>query len=205
MLNDIIEDAIFEVRRRWKTRVLIPVAIIAVFMLVGVIITTVGWFSSNQARPPAVNSEDIPLGSYAAGNIEVFDCIYRGPEECSEYKKSREWVSGAVTDSFVYSPIEEDESAPGEQAGGGTRRVSDFQSLSDEEWHALAAGVTREGQANPGTVTENTVETSGLNHEQVTASATFTLTEGEPTTGTMVFTLTNSGVVLKSVTYTEGA
>lgn len=204
MFSNILEDAMFEMRRRWKTRVFVPLAIIAVFMIAGLIIATVAWFASNQARPPAVNSEDIPLGSYAAGNIEVFDCIHRGPEECPEYERSKQWVSGATAGTLTYDPVEGDEDAPGEAAGDGTRRVSDFQSLTEEQWHSLAAGVTREGTANPGTVTENSVQTSEFSPEQVSASATFTLSEGTPVTGTMVFTLTDAGVVLKSVTYTEG-
>lgn len=204
MFSNILEDAMFEMRRRWKTRVFVPLAIIAVFMIAGLIIATVGWFASNQASPPAVNSEDIPLGSYAAGNIEVFDCIRQGPEECPEYERSKQWVSGATAGTLTYDPVEGDENAPGEAAGDGTRRVSDLQSLTEEQWHSLAAGVTREGTANPGTVTENSVQTSEFSPEQVSASATFTLSEGTPVTGTMVFTLTDAGVVLKSVTYTEG-
>lgn len=204
MFSNVLEDAMFEMRRRWKTRVFVPLAIIAFFMIVGIVITGIAWLASDQARPPAVNSEDIPLGSYAAGNIEVFDCIYRGPEECPEYERSKEWVSGAATGELTYQPIEGDEAAPGDESGGGTLRVIDLQSLTDEEWHALAAGVTREGAANPGTVTENSVQTSDFSPEEVSATATFTLPGDAPATGTMTFTLADSGVVLKSITYTEG-
>lgn len=205
MFSNILEDAMFEVRRRWKTRVFVPLAIIAAFLIVGVVITVGAWLASDRAQPPAVNSEDVPLGSYAAGNIEVFDCIYRGPDECSNYAKSKKWVSGATTGDLTYTPFESDEGAPGEETDGGNRRVTDLQSLTDEQWHALAAGVTNGGAANPGTVTENSVKTSSFSPEEVSATATFSLTEEDTlTTGTMTFTLTDSGVVLKSIAYTEG-
>lgn len=205
MFSNIIEDAMFEVRRRWKTRVFVPLGIIALAMIVGIIITVGMWLASNRAQPPSVNSEDIPLGSYAAGNIEVFDCIYRGPDECSEYARSKEWVPEAVAGDLTYTPLEGDEDAPGEEVGGGNRRVTDFQSLTDEQWHALAAGATNGGAANPGTVTENSVKTSSFTLEELSASATFSLThENTLTTGTMAFTLSDSGVVLKSITYSEG-
>lgn len=204
MFSTVLEDAMFEVRRRWKTRVFVPLAIVAVFLIIGVVVTLVAWLSANRAQPPAVNSEDIPLGSYAAGNIEVFDCIYRGPDDCDNYAKSKEWASGATTGELTYTPFGSDKNAPGEKAEGKTRRVTDFKSLSDKQWRALAAGVTNGGEANPGTVTENSVKTSSFTPEDVSATATFSLTkENALTTGTMTFTLTDSGVVLKSVSYSK--
>lgn len=205
MFSNILEDAMFEMRHRWKARVFVPLGIIAVAMIVGILLTTVTWLMANRAQPPSVNSKDIPLDSYTAGNIEVFDCIYRGPKECSEYARSKEWVSNAVAGDLIYTPAKGDEDAPGKKSDDGTRRVTDFHSLTDDQWHALSAGVTNSGAANPGTVTENSVNTSSFAPEDVSASATFSLTDtNTPITGTMTFTLSNSGIALKSVTYTEG-
>lgn len=204
MFTNTLEDAMFEVRRRWKLTVLLPLGIIVAFLLTVGIAVAVTWLTTDQGRPPAVNSQDIPLGSYAAGNIEVFDCIYRGPQDCDNYKQSQDWVSGATTGTLTYPPVAGDKSAPGEMVTDGARRVSDLQSLSDEEWHSLAAGVTREGAASPGTVTENSIRTSEFDMEQVSATATFTLTDETPVTGTMTFKLTDSGVVLENIAYTGG-
>lgn len=204
MLGNILEDAMFEMRRNWKRRVFIPLAIVAAFALICIIVVGFAWAGANRAKPPAINSEDIPLGSYAAGNIEVLDCIYRGPKDCSNYDKSKEWMSGAATGSLTYMPIKGDKKAPGEDAGGGTHRVSGFQSLTDAEWHSFAAGMTRNGEANPGTVTENSVKTAGYELKQASATATFTLTGDDPATGTMSFKLTDSGVVLTGITYEGG-
>lgn len=208
MFNNILEDAMFEVRRRWKSRVFIPLAIIGVIMLLISIGVGGVWLASNRAQPPQVNSSEIPLGSYAAGNVEVLYCIYQGASECTEYEKSKEWMPGATGGSLIYAPVEGDKNAPGESAGDGLLKVTNFQSLTDEEWHSLAAGATLEGKANPGTVTENSAKTSGFDPEQISATATFDIPSGgdtKPYTGTMSFTLTDSGVALKSITYSGGA
>lgn len=206
MFSNILEDAIFEVRRRWKVRLLLPLILIAVGLLVVGVIVGIGWLASDRARPPQVNSEDIPMGSYAAGNIEVFNCIYTGPDECTEYDRSREWIAEASAGTLTYAPIEGDSNAPGQDAGGGLLSVTDFQSLTDEEWHSLAAGATLEGEANPGTVTENSVKTEGFDPERLSADASFTLPEGSDSagrTGTITFSLKDSGVVMEKIIYSE--
>lgn len=208
MFNDILEDAMFEMRRRWKRRVFIPVAIVVGIVLIASIGVGVAWLASDRTQSPEVNSEDIPLGSYAAGNIEVLYCIYQGADECSEYEKSKEWMAGATGGSLTYAPVEGDKTAPGDSAGEGVLKVTDFQSLTDEEWHSLAAGLTLKGEANPGTVTEKSTQTSGFNPEEVSATATFEIPTGadtKPYTGTMSFTLADSGVVLTGITYSGGA
>lgn len=205
MFMDVFEDAMFELRRHWKKRALIPLAIIGVCLIIGGIAVGVAWFASNQGKPPKVNSEDIPLGSYAAGNIEVLDCIYRGPDDCGEYKKSKDWMISGV-DDLTYTPNKGDDNAPGEKTQGGALKVDDLKSLSDEEWHALAAGMTKNGRANPGTVTENSVDTSGFDPGELSASASFTLPEkgdDREVEGTLTFTLKDSGVTLKGLTYGE--
>lgn len=207
MFNHILEDALFEVRRHWKSRILIPLGIIVVLMLVAGVAVGVTWFANNRAQPPAVNSSDIPLGSYAAGNIEVLHCIYQGEAKCSEYKRSKEWMVGATAGSLIYTPIAGDTAAPGEDAGGGTRRVEITQVLTDAQWHSIAAGTTLEGEANTGTVTENSSETTSFDPKTISATATFKLpAKGDeaPRVGTMAFTLGNSGVVLKSINYSGG-
>lgn len=205
MFSRIVEDTMFEIRRHWW-RILVPLGLIAVFVLVGVVILFVTWLGTNQAKPPALKSEDIPLGSYTAGNIEVFNCIYQGTEQCPEYERSKEWLSEATESSLTYTPIPGDTSAPGEAAGEGLLRVGSLRSLNEAQWKSLAAGATQNGAANPGTVTEKSATTSSFDTENLSATAIFTVpTEASsaPVVGTMTFTLGNSGVVLKSITYNE--
>lgn len=207
MFNHILEDALFEVRRHWKIRILIPLGIIVVLMLVAGVAIGVTWLTNNRANPPAVNSSDIPLGSYAAGNIEVLHCLYQGEATCSEYKRSKEWMIGATGGSLTYPPIAGDTTAPGEDAGGGTRSVKITEALTEAQWHSIAAGATLEGEANTGTVTENSTETTSFDPQAISATATFKLpAKGDeiPRIGTMAFTLGNSGVVLKSINYSGG-
>lgn len=207
MPSDFFEDLLFEVQRRWKRRILIPLLVI-----VGIVVLVVGgvgvaWLVSGRSKPPEVNSSDIPLGSYAAGNVEVLYCIYQGADECPEYDRSKEWMGGATGGSLTYEPLAGDTSAPGEDAGNGQRKVTDLQGLTDEEWHSIAAGMTLDGAANPGTVTENSTETTSFSTEEVSATATFQIStedDASPRTGTMTFTLVDSGVVLKSLTYSGG-
>lgn len=201
MYGNFLEDVMFEIQRNWKRRVFIPLGIVIAFAVIAAIVAGGIYIAAERARPSAANSEDIPLGSYAASNIQVLDCIYRGPKECTEYEKSKEWMSGATTGSITYTPIKGDKSAPGEKIGNDAREVTAFQSLSDKEWHSLAAGLTLEGEANPGTVTENSVKTTGFELEAASATATFPLTGGKSTTGTMTFTLKDSGVALTGISY----
>lgn len=207
MFNSILEDAMFEVRRHWKRRVFIPLAIIVIGLLIGGLVLGVTWLAANRAQPPDVNSEDIPLGSYAAGNIEVLNCIYQGPDECSNYQKSKDWISGSGNGSLTYTPVKGDQDAPGEKTGDGSREVSGLQALSSGEWHSVAAGMTKKGRASPGTVTENTVTTTDFDAENLSATASFTLpaeSGEEAVKGEMTFTLKDSGVTLQSISYSEG-
>lgn len=202
-MSHLFDDVLFEVRRHWKLRVLLPLAVIGVFFIIGALVVGLSWYGSAKERP-ASNPQDVPLNSYTAGYIESFDCIYRGAQKCPGYESAKTWAAGNVSSTLTYTPAPGDAGAPGSPADGGNRAVENIGGLNDAQWHSLAAGLTRGGAATPGTVTENTVRTEDFNAEQLAGSATFTLTHPSLVKATASYQISDTGVLLSSMTYTEG-
>lgn len=208
-MSDFLGDVLFEVRRHWRSRVAVVVVALGVLAVVAGGAVLVTWVQSNRAQPPQLDSSSIPLGAQTASYVQVLDCIYRGAEECENYSLSKDWII-STSSTLTYVPVEGDAAAPGEDDGSGRWVVGNLPGLSDEAWRSLAAGMTLEGRANPGTVTEKSVSTGGFEVEQLSAWAEFTLPADEvspdPVTGTMSFTVSGSGkVAMTGVSYEAGA
>lgn len=191
--RDFFEEAIYDGMRWFKT---FGIILAGVFLLMAAGIGVFLFISSRVIDVPEPMTTDVPLENYSTSNIETFVCIHAGADDCSNYADAQQYLILATENhDLTYTPLHDTD--PGTDTGEGTKAVQLTDSTSDEDWAAVAAAVTRDGQ-----VTLDNWGLTGPSNES--DSLPFTAGSGDDTvTGQMQFDTTSGRVYLTAITYGE--
>lgn len=194
--------------RRGIVPVVAFVSAIMICMLLAGGIVGAAWLFGGRGKPPTdLSDARIPFETYAVAMIEVVDCIDRGPQYCSDYDKSREYLARTTgSKGIVYTPLSP--SDPGVNESGGLKRLVLSENTSASEWQRFARAITRGGKVTPAAVNAAGV-TMGDGEDDYTRLASFTIpsaTSDEPAQqGTLTLRLSESLITMSKVIYTEGS
>lgn len=191
--RDFFEEAIYDGLRWFKAFGLI---LAGVFLLMAAGIGVFLFIGSRVTDVPEPMTTDVPLENYSTSNIETFVCVNAGEDGCSNYADAQQYLILATENhDLTYTPLHDTD--PGTDTGEGTKAVQLTESTSDEDWAAVAAAVTRDGQV--------TLDNWGLTGPSNGGdSLSFAAGSGDDTvTGQMQFDTTSGRVYLTAITYGE--
>lgn len=192
----LLDDFRYDVKASARPALIIGLAVPLVIVLA--MATTVGvfYFIQNKAKPPTNGLDPrISIAAFTPGIIQVAECISTGPG-CPQYQDSKAYMIQATPAAgLLYSPLTKTDPGTLER---GTRRLRLEKTTPEQQWQAWAKAVTLDGRANTSTVRETGVTVDGQ-------AGRFVLAERSPAyTGNMVFSVQQAGVLVESITYTEG-
>jgi hypothetical protein len=180
-------------RDNWRPTLLYFVAPALLFptVLVGGAAAYLAWRPSQAPIVP--DSAGIPASERTNTLVQLFHCLRLGPDECSDFTVTLDYLDRITESAFVYTPLHPGD--PGDPIGDGALRVRLGQ-LQPAGALAVGAAVTRDGAVTtlPPDLTSTTVGDRELvRFTAGTAQATVT------------FMLRSESFRLLSITYsTEG-
>lgn len=191
----LLSNAWFDVRRGLRPALSFTAIACTAFFIIIALIVGVFWLVTGQAKPPTSPLDtSIPITAVGPSVVQVFDCVRAG-DECPYFEKSKEFlIAGAPSTGLVYTPLKDDD--PGTLDADGNRVIRLSTATTPQEWAAVGRAVTLNGKASEKTVTEKTVT-------QVNAQTVTYPVPGTNKTGTIVLSLSQSSIVVVSVTYAE--
>lgn len=191
--EDLLLDARLDASRALKL-VFVPMGVLLVLIAAGVGIFLL--IVSRTTEVPEPGTTDVPLTAYASANAEAFACVEAGPEGCTNYSQSKNYLAAIISDEgLTYTPLTD--SDPGETTSEGTKTVSITDDTADEQWQRVSAAVTKQGQATPSSW-------SFVDAGEAATQLPFTIeADTGEIAGAMGFSTTDEQVHLTSVTFDE--
>lgn len=145
--------------KQGRTLIIAGVLSIIVFCAIAV----VGTYAWIKAANPAQTflSDDgepaPPLATYGQASFETFGCLARG-DQCAQFSDAIASMTTANTE-FTYTPLNDTD--PGTETANGERQVVLNSDLTDADWQAIGAAVTRDGAIGVEDVNAETLNVDG--------------------------------------------